>query len=80
MRLPPDLKAKLQHAAIDGNRSMNAEILSRLERSFEPDPLAEIAGFLRATSAVGEADQARIMDMLTQIAGLIRAAPDKRRS
>jgi hypothetical protein len=34
LRLPPDLKEKVQAAAKANNRSMNAEIAVRLERTF----------------------------------------------
>lgn len=34
IRLPPDLKAKVEQAAVSGNRSMGAEIVARLEASF----------------------------------------------
>ncbi len=33
LRLPPELKAWLQHQAIDARRSMNAEVVLRLEQS-----------------------------------------------
>lgn len=34
LRLTPEVKAKIEHAANESGRSMNAEILWRLERSF----------------------------------------------
>jgi len=33
VRLPPDLKKWLQHEAVDAGRSLNKEILCRLEKS-----------------------------------------------
>ncbi|MED5545788.1 MAG: Arc family DNA-binding protein [Pseudomonadota bacterium] len=36
LRMPPDLKERIQAAAIENNRSMNAEIVSRLEASLVP--------------------------------------------
>lgn len=71
LRLPPELKAKLAHAAIDTNRSVNGEILARLERSFEPDPLAEIAELLRSLASLDEADRAKAVDMLADLAGVL---------
>lgn len=35
LRLTPDLKADIESAAVQNNRSMNAEILDRLQRSFD---------------------------------------------
>lgn len=41
LRLPEDLKAKIESAAAANNRSMNAEVLARLERSFGLDETFE---------------------------------------
>ncbi|MFW2013746.1 Arc family DNA-binding protein [Acinetobacter bereziniae] len=37
LRMPPELKEKLFASAKDMNRSLNAEIVARLEKSFEQD-------------------------------------------
>lgn len=37
LRLPEELKARIETAALANNRSMNAEVLDRLERSFGND-------------------------------------------
>ncbi|VWB80415.1 Arc domain-containing protein [Burkholderia lata] len=37
LRLPADLKAKLKQIADANNRSMNAEVVARLEESLERD-------------------------------------------
>ncbi|UVE64768.1 Arc family DNA-binding protein [Burkholderia pyrrocinia] len=37
LRLPADLKAKLKQIADANNRSMNAEVVARLEESFADD-------------------------------------------
>jgi hypothetical protein len=38
-RIPPDLKPRLEKAALANKRSMNMEVIARLERSFAaPDP------------------------------------------
>jgi hypothetical protein len=34
LRLPPELKEMLAEAAIENNRSLNAEVVSRLQESF----------------------------------------------
>lgn len=41
LRLPPDLKGRVQQAASESNRSLNAEIIARLEASFETPSLEE---------------------------------------
>ena len=37
LRLPDDLKEKVAQSAKEHNRSMNADIVARLEESFEPE-------------------------------------------
>lgn len=39
LRMPPELHEKLKAAAKDSHRSMNAEIVARLQNSFEEDSL-----------------------------------------
>jgi Arc-like DNA binding domain len=44
IRLPQHLKSQIESAARENNRSMNGEIVARLERSFsEPIPLSPLA-------------------------------------
>ncbi len=38
LRIPEALKAQIEKSAAENNRSMTAEIISRLERSYELDP------------------------------------------
>ena len=38
-RMPPSLKARVEEAARGSGRSINAELLHRIERSFQPAPL-----------------------------------------
>jgi hypothetical protein len=40
IRLPPDLKAKVEQAAASNSRSMGAEIVARLEASFDDNNVA----------------------------------------
>ncbi|WP_104492730.1 Arc family DNA-binding protein [Paracoccus denitrificans] len=40
LRMPPDLKARVKAAAEANNRSMNAEIVSRLEETFLAESFA----------------------------------------
>ena len=41
LRLPPELKARIENAAGANRRSMNAEIVARLERTFVHERLRE---------------------------------------
>jgi predicted HicB family RNase H-like nuclease len=44
LRLPPKLHRSLKAVAVDNGRSLNAEIVQRLRRSFEaPDPTTTAA-------------------------------------
>lgn len=77
LRLTPELKAKLGHARIDNGRSMNAEILARLEKSFEPDPAAMIAEALRSVAALSDEDRQQVGIMLAGIGAIL--AKDRQR-
>lgn len=45
LRIPEALKAQIEKSAAENNRSMTAEIISRLERSYEIDPnISEMQG------------------------------------
>jgi hypothetical protein len=50
LRIPPDLKEAIQKAAKTNNRSMHAEIIARLEKSFgaNDDFLAEMRAHMGA--------------------------------
>ena len=45
LRMLPDLKEKIEQAARESGRSMNAEIVARLERSFTADKEVEQIAF-----------------------------------
>jgi predicted transcriptional regulator len=52
LRMPDELRERLQEAAEESGRSMNAEIVTRLEASFVPRSeltRAEVAAVVRAT-------------------------------
>lgn len=51
LRMQPELKSVLEQAAKDNARSLNAEIISRLEDSLEESPLS-VAGTARVFSAI----------------------------
>lgn len=40
LRVPPELKQKIEDSAEKNNRSQSAEMVARLEKSFEPEPKA----------------------------------------
>lgn len=43
LRIPSELKAKVQESAKEHNRSMNADIVARLEKSFEQPLSVELS-------------------------------------
>lgn len=45
LRLQPDLKKRVEEAARKANRSLNAEITSRLEFSFAADVVVQASGW-----------------------------------
>ncbi|MBB3411257.1 hypothetical protein FHT87_005210 [Rhizobium sp. BK316] len=71
LRLPPELKKKLAHSAVDNGRSMNAEILSRLEKSFDPSPINDVSAALRGVLALDDADRAEAAALLSKIAAIL---------
>lgn len=75
LRLTPALKARLQHAAIDNSRSVNSEILARLEQSFAPDAAALIAEAVRPLAFLSEDDRVALADHLTRVAALLAREP-----
>lgn len=71
LRLSPELKSKLAHAAIDSGRSMNAEILARLEKTFAPDPIAQFVGALAPIAAMSDEDRQRLGQLLSEIGSIL---------
>lgn len=53
LRMLPELREKIELAAREAGRSMNAEIVARLERSFTADKEAEKVSFEAAFDATG---------------------------
>lgn len=72
LRLTPALRKRLAHAAIDNGRSMNAEILARLEKSFEPDPVAQLVDALKPVASLSDEDRAEIGRLLVAIGIILR--------
>lgn len=71
LRMPPELQKKLKHSAIDAGRSMNAEIVTRLERSFDPDPAAMIAEALQPIASLSESDRRKVGQLLADIGSIL---------
>ena len=71
LRLTPALKAKLGHSAIDNGRSMNAEILARLEQSFEPDPASRMVDALRPVASLTDADRKAAGRLLAELGDIL---------
>ncbi|MDG4903169.1 hypothetical protein P9279_21915 [Mesorhizobium sp. WSM4962] len=69
LRLPPDLKARLQ--AVRGRNSLNTEIVARLERSLDPDDLAlQVADILRPVLA--KLDESARAEMATLLSDMLK--------
>ncbi|NEI60945.1 Arc family DNA-binding protein [Rhizobium leguminosarum] len=71
LRLPADLKKKLAHSAVDNGRSMNAEILARLEASFAPAPIREIENLLKTITTLDEDDRAEAFSLLARASDIL---------
>lgn len=69
LRLPPELKEKLENAAKESGRSKNAEAVYRLEQSFEQPPSAELspAQLEQITKAAGASYMAVIAKHLESL-------------
>ena len=71
LRLPPELKAKLGHAAIDNGRSVNAEILARLEQSFAPDATSQIVDLLRSVPSLTDNEKLTLGKLLVTAGSIL---------
>lgn len=71
LRLPIELKKKLSHAAIDSGRSMNAEILARLEASFAPETTREIETLLRSFATLAEDERSKALALLVEALAIL---------
>ena len=74
LRWPDELKEKIAQSAKEHNRSMNADIVARLEESFEKDDAAEFdKGFVLQVieSQQDQINQLQnmIQDLMTQLRG-----------
>jgi hypothetical protein len=69
LRMPPDLKARVEEAARANNRSMNAEILARLEGSLSG--LADASAENERLRAILSAREAEIASLKVGIAAVL---------
>jgi hypothetical protein len=53
LRMLPELKARVEGAAAQSKRSVNAEIVARLERTFSQDAMAEFEDRIREADETG---------------------------
>jgi hypothetical protein len=87
-RIPPNLKPKLERAAATNKRSLNMEIIARLERSFEaPDPVGDARSKAAADRILNldlgrenPALEHRLAEMERRIAALEGGAGAKKRA
>jgi hypothetical protein len=71
LRLPTELKKKLAHSALDNGRSMNAEILDRLDKSFSPSPLQNMEALFNGIASLSDKDRAEVSTMLAKVASIL---------
>lgn len=71
LRLSTDLKLKLAKAAFDNGRSVNAEILSRLEKSFRPAPSFTADEIFEVISAIDEKHHDEIIRLMAVVGAII---------
>lgn len=70
VRLPSDLKARLE--AVRGSKSLNKEIIERLERSFTHDWATELGDILKPyLGTLDEKDRARVVKLATEAIGIL---------
>jgi len=69
LRFPDGMRDKIKHAAAENGRSMNAEVVDRLERSFRPDArsLSDLlaAEFKASDKETVPLDEGSFLDRLT---------------
>lgn len=71
LRLPLELKKKLAHSAVDSGRSMNAEILARLEASFAPETTRVIENLLQSFATLPDSDRDKALELITDALGIL---------
>lgn len=72
LRMPPELKEKLFSSAKEMNRSLNAEIVARLEKSFEPEPKASETFEFEAMKRIYLEQSAQIKELRDMLKDLLK--------
>lgn len=76
VRLPPELKARLE--AVRGRRSLNREVIDRLERSFGEDLASQFGEVIAAYLApLDDDERAKVVSLAGELASMLAAKPRK---
>ncbi|WP_062374721.1 Arc family DNA-binding protein [Rhizobium altiplani] len=71
LRLTTELYKKLAHSRVDSGRSMNSEIVSRLEASFAPTPMLEIENLLRSVLSLSDTERRDALLLLSKLTAIL---------
>lgn len=66
IRLPAELKAQIETAAKDGNRTLNAEIVARLQASFDMPPSDQVSTKVLMAFTRMSAAQTALQDLVVR--------------
>lgn len=90
IRMPDELRERLEVAAAGGNRSLHAEIMARLDSSFKSVDVNDAAGMLLDTQRLQEmvdalrkiisAQEVNLIVLSTYLVDVINALPQKLRN
>ena len=72
LRVPPELKQKIEDSAEKNNRSQSAEMVARLEQSFEPEPKATETFEFEAMKRLYLEQSAQIKELRDMLKELIK--------
>ncbi|MFC0710727.1 Arc family DNA-binding protein [Azorhizophilus paspali] len=83
LRLPAELKARIDQAAADSHRSINAEIVARLAASFEParessavrEPVSLYGSYTSSAQLIGTLTE--VQEQMAALQAQLRAAHEK---
>ncbi|MER9278749.1 Arc family DNA-binding protein [Mesorhizobium sp. M0522] len=77
VRLPSELKARLE--AVRDGKSLNREVIDRLERSFGEDLASQFGEVIAAYLApLDDEDRAKVVRLAGELAAMLAARPRKR--